>query len=140
MVSLNSKQPTWLSESLINKDEVELPNVSSTAEDPGAILDSQLEQMNIAVLNETEMERRERLTVQEKWDRWVMIGFTCFVTAGVLSNVLTMIVYNMGIIEIAFMIPLVTGPLLIHQREGLIKCRSESFPITTMILFCSKVI
>ncbi|KAL3784191.1 hypothetical protein HJC23_001390 [Cyclotella cryptica] len=125
-LSPTGSQPSMLSESLIDDDDVELPVIESSLEDdPAAELDNKLDQLNILCRDETTEERHERLKNQEKWDRLVLFGYTCFVAASVLCNVFAMIVYNMGIIEIAFMIPLITGPVVIHQREGLIKCRKK---------------
>jgi len=71
-----------LSESLIDDDDVELPSIeSSLDDDPGAELDNQLKLLNITCPNETTEERLERLKNQEKWDRWVLFGYTCFIAA-----------------------------------------------------------
>ncbi|KAL7520501.1 hypothetical protein ACHAWX_005220 [Stephanocyclus meneghinianus] len=98
-LSPTGSQPSMLSESLIDDDDVELPSIASSLDDPGAELDNQLKLLSITCPNETTEERQERLKNQEKWDRWVLFGYTCFVAA--------------------------SGPAVIHQREGLIKCRKK---------------
>jgi hypothetical protein len=73
---------TMLRENLIDENDPEIATVSPT-DDIGAELDARLKVNNIEVLNETDDERKQRLAIQEKWDNWVMIGYTCVVaTAG----------------------------------------------------------
>lgn len=70
-----------LNEHLIDENDVELaPKATPTsADDIGAELDVKLQECNIELLNETEEEKKERLTLQEKWDNKVMIAYTCVV-------------------------------------------------------------
>lgn len=134
------RTPTMLKEHLIDENDVELaPKTAPTsAEDIGAELDAKMKECSIEMYDETDEERKERLTIQEKWDNRVMVAYTCIVAiAGeygacssvgirlqkcfytyltqittVLCNVFAMIAYQMGIVEIAFILPLVTGPVV----------------------------
>ena len=135
--------PSWLNETLIDENDVELPAKEQAAMEEFAELDARLKDNGIEVRNETDEERKERLTTQGKWDKWVMIGYTSVVAAAgefsrtcscpqvhrhylvhplrnyitllhflVVCNAFAMIAYQMGIFEIAFIIPLVTGPVV----------------------------
>jgi hypothetical protein len=135
--SPTGQTPTMLKEHLIDENDVELAPKATPADDIGAELDAKLQECNIELLNETEEEKKERLTLQEKWDNKVMLAYTCtvavasesiavlrrwvfngapnsniFLCPAVVCNVFAMIAYQMGIIEIAFIIPLVTGPVV----------------------------
>lgn len=83
--SPTGQTPTMLEEHLIDENDVELaPKAApTTADDIGAEIDAKMIACNIQMLEETDDEKRERLSVQEKWDSRVMIAYTCFVaTAG----------------------------------------------------------
>ena len=151
-----SSHLSWLSDNLLSHDDIDLPESSSTSSDddsPEAQIDRSLERLNIVCPEEeTAEERKERMSENERWDRWVLFGYTCVAAAAsksvlyvhgdlssvlqshltrlyflskVISSVIAMATSTLSYLEIAFAFPLLTGPTIIHQREGIIKCRSE---------------
>ena len=86
--------PKWLNETLIDENDVELPSKERAAAEEFAEIDARLKENGIEMLNETDEEKKKRLTIQEKWDKWVMIGYTCVVaTAGEFVGACLCVVY-----------------------------------------------
>lgn len=77
-----------LKERLIDEHDVEMPSREAPQVDDNVDLVSQLNENKVEILNETEVEKKGRLTAQNQWDRWVMVGYTSFVAvAGKCSGV-----------------------------------------------------
>lgn len=68
-----------LKEHLIDKHDVEMPSREVPQVDENIDLVAKLNENKIEILNETEVEKKGRLTAQEQWDRWVLVGYTSFV-------------------------------------------------------------
>lgn len=68
-----------LKEHLIDKHDVEMPSREAPQVDENVDLVAQLNENKIEILHETEVEKKGRLTAQEQWDRWVLVGYTSFV-------------------------------------------------------------
>jgi len=124
-----SSHLSWLSDNLLSHDDIDLlesPSTSSDDDSPEAQIDRSLARLNIVCPEEeTAEERKERMSENERWDRWVLFGYTCVAAAAIISSVIAMATSTLSYLEIAFAFPLLTGPTIIHQREGIIKCRKK---------------
>jgi len=121
-----------LNEKLMWSPQVDLP--TSKSYPAGSELDAAFEELQIDCRTETALEKRRRITAEERIERWTLFGYTLVVAAAVISSVVAMASSTLGILEIAFFMPLITGPFVIHQKDGLIKCRKKREVIASLRL------
>jgi len=118
----------WLKEQLLNDSEVEVPAVTPEESELG----QDIRKLQLEYPEETPEEKAQRLSIQDRIDRVVLVGYGVVVAVSVIICAAGMLIFDSDALVALFTISFLQGPFVMYQRIQLNRTRARREAVATL--------